>query len=135
MNWKIIKENKRNYADTSYYLKAERDYLQGKIVLDIYWVERFMYNLNVEFYSGKAKRKFLFFKNEKPELLYCTLVFYNDRIEKYGHQIMRMTEDSPLEKLNRLDSLQKDGVLNYKLRERHNVDFETTLPEKIEDTK
>ncbi|AZJ34794.1 hypothetical protein [Tenacibaculum singaporense] len=130
MNWKIITENKRRYADTSYYLKAERDCIEGTIVLEIYWIENFMYDLTVYLYRNEPKRKFLFFKSTKPETLYSCLVFYNGRIEKYGHQIMRMTEDAPLEKLKRLDSFQKDGVLNYKIGEKYSLDFTTTLPEK-----
>jgi len=130
MNWKIVKENKRKYADTSYYLKAERDCAEGTIKLEISWVERFMYDLTVNLYRKNPKRKFFFFKDKKPDLLYCSLVFYNDRIEKYGHQIMRMTDDSPISKLKKLDSLQKDGVMNYILSDKFNVSFETTLPEK-----
>ncbi|WP_106792416.1 hypothetical protein [Aquimarina sp. Aq78] len=130
MNWRIIKENKRKYADTSYYLKAERDCPEGTIVLEIRWIERFMYDLTVDLHRKKPKRKFFLFKNTKHESLYSCLVFYNERIEKHGHQIMRMTEDSPIEKLKRLDSLQKDAVLNYMIQEKYDVDFTTTLPEK-----
>jgi len=130
MNWRIIKENTREYADTSYYLKAERDCAEGIIVLEICWIERFMYDLTVHLHRKKAKRKFFIFNSKKSEPLYSSLVFYNERIEKYGHQIMRITEDSPLEKLKRLDSLQKDAVLNYKIQEKYDVDYTTTLPEK-----
>jgi len=130
MNWKIIKENKRKYADTSYNLKAERECDEGTIVLEVNWVERFMYDLTVGLYRKEPKRKFFLFKDTKPETLYCCLVFFNDRIEKYGHQIMRMTEDFPLEKLKRLNSIQKDAVLNHVIGEKYDVDFITTLPEK-----
>jgi hypothetical protein len=44
MKWKITKENKREYADTSYYLKAERDVTGGTLVLEISRVENFMYD-------------------------------------------------------------------------------------------
>ncbi len=130
MNWRIIKEKHREYADGSYYLKAERDCLEGTLVLEISFIERFMYDLTVNLYRKKPKRKFLLFKNTKPESLYSCLVFYNERIEKHGHQIMRITEDSPIEKLKRLDSFQKDAVLNYKLREKYDIDLTTDLPEK-----
>jgi hypothetical protein len=43
---------------------------------------------------------------------------------------MRMIKDSPIEKLKRLDSFQKDAVLNYKLREKYDIDLTTDLPEK-----
>ena len=43
---------------------------------------------------------------------------------------MRMTDDSPISKLKRLDTIQKDGVLNYVLCEKYDVNFTTTLPEK-----
>ncbi|WP_298418549.1 hypothetical protein [uncultured Kordia sp.] len=130
MNWRIIKETQRKYADESYYLKAEKQCLEGSLVLEISFIERFMYDLTVNLYRKKPKRKFLFFKSFKPDCLYNCLVFYNEKIEKYGHQIMRMTEDSPTEKLKRLDSFQKDGVLNYNIREKYDVDFTTHLPEK-----
>jgi len=65
MNWKIVKENKRKYADTSYYLKAERDCSEGTIKLEISWVERFMYDLTVNLYRKNPKRKFFFFKDTK----------------------------------------------------------------------
>ena len=130
MNWKIIKETKRKYADESYYLKAEKKCSEGLITLEISFIERFMYDLSVKLDRKEPKRKFLFFKDTKPDLLYSCLVFYNGRIEKYGHQIMRITEESPIEKLNRLDSFQKDGVLNWSLGEKYNIEFTTNLPEK-----
>ncbi len=129
MGWKIIKEHKRKYADTSYYFKAERDVPDGTLILEIKWIERFMYNLEVNLYSKNTGLKSIFKKVAK-QYLYGHLIHYNDRIEKYGHQIMRMTEDSPTEKLKRLDSFQKDGVLNYNIREKYDVDFTTHLPEK-----
>jgi hypothetical protein len=39
-----------------------------------------------------------------------------------------MTEENPIKVLNRLDSMQKDGVLNFVLSEKFNVAFETSLP-------
>lgn len=128
MKWKVIKENKRQFADKSYYLKAERECKEGKLILEICWAQ-IMYSLSVELFSENTNYK-RFFKKTNQEVMYSTLVFYNDRIEKYGHQIMRMTDDSPISKLKRLDSLQKDGALNYILSEKFNVNFETTLPEK-----
>ncbi len=130
MNWRIIKENQRKYADTSYYLKAERDCSEGTLVLEISWIERFMYDLSVHLHRKNTKPTFFFFGKVKPLSMYSTLVFYNDRIEKYGHQIMRITDDSPISKFKRLDSLQKDGVLNYMLSKKYDVDFTTTLSEK-----
>jgi len=47
MKWKIINEQKREYADTSYYLKAERNIKEGTLVLEINWVENFMYDLSI----------------------------------------------------------------------------------------
>lgn len=132
MNWKITQESKRNYADTSYSLKAERDSLEveGKLVLEVCWID-FMYELTVSLYRNEPKRIFIFFKSRSPETLYHCLVYYNERIEKYGHQIMRITEEAPLEKIKRLDSLQKDDVLNFMIREKYNVDYTTDLPEKV----
>jgi hypothetical protein len=128
MKWKIIEENKRDFADESYYLKAERNCSKGLLVLEICWAQ-FMYSLSVELFSTNTDYK-RFFKKTKRETMYHTLVFYNDRIEKYGHQVMRMTDDSPIKKLKKLNSLQKDGALNYILSEKFKVRFETTLPEK-----
>jgi len=128
MKWKIIKENKREFADKSYYLKAERECKEGKLILEICWAQ-IMYALSINLISKNTGLK-SFLKKESKRDLYGCLVFYNDRIEKYGHQIMRMTEESPISKFKRLDSLQKDGVLNYVISEKHNVTFETTLPEK-----
>lgn len=130
MTWIMIKETKRTYADSSYYLKAERECPEGKLVLEVSWIERFMYNISVDFYRKNSGRKLLFKRVTKPQLLYNCSVFCEDRIEKYGHQIMRITEESPILKLERLNSLQKDGVLNYNLSEKCNVDFVTTLPAK-----
>lgn len=130
MSWNIIVENKREFADTSYYLKAEKNCNEGIIILKINWVKSFMYDLTIQLHRKIPKRKFFFFKDNKPDLLYSTLIFYNDRVEKYGHQIMRMTKSSPIDKLKRLDSFQKDSVLNYNIGEKHNKFYVTTLPEK-----
>jgi len=127
MEWKVIKENKRQFADDSYYLKAERNCSEGLLILEICWAQ-IMYSLSVELFPKNTNYK-RFFKKNNQKVMYSTLVFYNDRIEKYGHQIMRMTDDSPISKLKRLDSLQKDTALNYILGEKFNVNFETTLPE------
>lgn len=131
MDWKIIKETKRKFADESYYLKAEKECTEGLITLEISFIERFMYDLSVKLYRKEPKRKFFLFKDTKPDLLYSCLDFYNGRIEKYGHQIMRMTQETPLKKLKRLDSFQKDGVLNWNLGKKFNIEFKTHLPEKI----
>lgn len=131
MSWNIIKEIPRKFADESYYLKAEKNCSEGRILLTISFIPRFMYESRITLKRTVPKRKFFFFKDTKPDELYSCLMFYNDRVEKYGHQIMRMTEDTPLEKLKRMDSLQKDGVLNYMIQEKHNVEFLTNLPEKI----
>jgi hypothetical protein len=133
MNWKIIKENQREYADTSYYLKAEMECSEGVLILEVCWIDSFMYNISVDLHRQVKARKSFFKKKVKPQLIFNCSVFLNDRIEKYGHQIMRITDDSPLSKFKRLDSFQKDGVLNWNLSERYNVNFETTLPEKEKD--
>ena len=130
MNWRVLKENLRKYADGTYYLKAEKACCEGNIVLEVEFIQRFMYDITVKLYRNEPKRRFLIFKSNKPETLFSCLVFYNERIEKYGHQIMRMTEVSPIERLKRLDSFQKDAVLNFKIGEKYNLDFLTDLPEK-----
>jgi hypothetical protein len=129
MKWKIIKENKREYADTSYYLKAERDITDGTLVLKISWIENFMYDLSVSLYTKNTGLKSIF-KKVSSRYIYGHLVSYTDRIEKYGHQIMRITEDSPMSKFKRLDSLQGDGVLNWNLFNKHDIEIKTKLPEK-----
>lgn len=121
MNWEIIKEIQRKYDDTSYYLCAERECSEGRLVLEVCWIDRFMYNISVVFYREDSGRRFLFKKVPKPRLMYNCSVFREDPIEKYGHQIMRITDDSPIAKLERLSSLQKDGVLNYNLNEKYSV--------------
>ena len=119
MSWTILQETKRSFADESYFLKAERDCLEGKLVLEIEWAQ-IMYAITVD----------LFRENSEAELIYDCMLFYEDRIEKYGHQIMRMTTVSPLEVFRRLSQSQQDGVLNYVLSEKYNVTYETTLPKK-----
>jgi hypothetical protein len=119
MKWKLVKETPRKFADESYYLKAERKCSEGILVLEICWAQ-IMYALTVELFKG----------DDSSELVYDCMVFHEDRIEKYGHQIMRITESSPLKKLKRLDSLQKDAVLNHVLSEKYNIVYKTTLPEK-----
>lgn len=130
MKWKIIKENKREYADKSYYLKAERDIMDGKIlILEINWIENFMYDLSVYLYKKNTGLKSIFKKVSK-HYIYGHLVSYNDRIEKYGHQIMRITDHCPMDKFKRLNSLQKDSVLNWNLFNKHKLEIKTTLPDK-----
>ena len=129
MKWEIIKEHKRVYADTSYYLKAKRDITDGTLVLEIKWVKNFMYDLSVYLYTKNSGLKSIFKKISK-NYLYGHLVFPNDRIEKYGLQIMRITEDSPMEKLKRLNKLQGDSVLNWNLSKKHDIEIKTMLPEK-----
>lgn len=119
MNWNIIKEEQRKFADESYYLKAERNCPEGKLVLEICWAQ-FMYNITVDLFQGVENKKHMF----------GCMVFCDDRIEKYGHQILRMTNVSPMNKLERLDSMQKDGVLNYNISEKYNVAFKSDLPQK-----
>ncbi|OCQ23752.1 hypothetical protein A7985_07375 [Pseudoalteromonas luteoviolacea] len=119
MQWKIIKETPRKFADESYYLKAERGCSEGTIVLEICWVQ-IMYALTVELFNGE----------EAPDLIYDCMVYREDRIEKYGQQIMRITDVSPVSKFKRLDSMQQDGVLNHVLCEKYNVAFKSTLPAK-----
>ena len=119
MSWKIIKEKQRECVDESYYLKAEQICPEGTLVLEIVWAQ-IMYALTVD----------LCRENTESELLYDCMVFCEDRIEKYGHQIMRITKDNPLRVLKRLDLTQKDGVLNNYLSEKHNVTYESTLPKK-----
>ncbi|AJQ95497.1 hypothetical Protein YC6258_03461 [Gynuella sunshinyii YC6258] len=77
-----------------------------------------MYALTVE----------IFKKDSDPELIYDCMVYYEDRIEKYGHQVMRMIESSPVKNLKKLNSFQRDGVLNHELSEKYNVTFKTNLP-------
>ncbi|MDT7831727.1 hypothetical protein RQM59_05010 [Flavobacteriaceae bacterium S356] len=127
MHWEIIKENKREYADTSYYLKAERNCSEGKLVLEVCWAQ-IMYVISVEIFSKNTSHT-RFFKKTNRQLLYGVFVFYNDRIEKYGHQIMRITNDSPISKLERMNSMQKDGVLNHVISEKCDMSFTTDLPE------
>ncbi|WP_299208769.1 hypothetical protein [uncultured Dokdonia sp.] len=130
MKWKIIKERKREYADTSYYLKAERDIKEGTLTLEIDWIENFMYDLSVNLHTKNTGLKSIFKKVSK-RYIYGHLVSYNDRIEKYGHQIMRITDESPMNKFKRLDSLQKDSVLNWSLLDKRNIEIKTKLPQKI----
>ena len=130
MKWKVIKEHKRKYADTSYYLKAERDVTDGTLVLEIKWVENFMYDLQVNLFTKNTGLKSIFNKVTK-RYIYGHLVSYNDRVEKYGHQIIRITDDSPMSKFKRLEELQGDSVLNWNLFNKHNIEIKTSLPEKI----
>ncbi|MGG8495457.1 hypothetical protein ACQY1Q_03500 [Tenacibaculum sp. TC6] len=130
MKWKIIKEHKREYADTSYYLKAKRGLIDGTLVLEVNWVENFMYDLSVHLYKKNTGLKSIF-RKESKRYVYGHLIFPSDRIEKYGHQIMRITEDSPMKSLKRLDELQGDSVLNWNLSNKYNLEFKTLLPEKI----
>ncbi|AOT08750.1 hypothetical protein [Pseudoalteromonas luteoviolacea] len=120
MNWKIIEEVPREFADESYSLKAECDCTEGTIVLEIVWAQ-IMYALTAD----------LIRINEEPELIYDCMVFCEDRIEKYGHQVMRITDKSPFSTLLRLSSMQKDGVLNHYLSERYGVTFRTELPRQV----
>jgi hypothetical protein len=46
MKWKIIKEIPRKFIDESYYLKAEYNYSEGTIILEIDWAQ-IMYALTV----------------------------------------------------------------------------------------
>ncbi len=130
MKWKIIKEHKRKYADTSYYLKAERDVANGTLLLEIKWVENFMYDLSVDLYTKNTGLKSIFKKVSKC-YIYGHLVPYYDRIEKYGYQIMRITDYSPMNKFKRLKELQGDSVLNWNLFNKNNIEIKTSLPEKI----
>jgi hypothetical protein len=62
MNWSIIKENPRKYADGSYYLKAERDCSEGTLVLEISFIERFMYDLTVNLHRKNRNENSFFLK-------------------------------------------------------------------------
>ncbi|WP_074406567.1 MULTISPECIES: hypothetical protein [Aquimarina] len=130
MKWKIIKEHKREYADTSYYLKAERNVTEGTLIIEISWIENFMYDLSVYLQTKNTGLKSIFKKMSKC-YIYGHLVFPSDRIEKYGHQIMRITDDSPMNRIKRLDELQGDSVINYNLFNKHDIEIKTKLPEKI----
>jgi len=44
---------------------------------------------------------------------------------------MRITDNSPISKIKRLEELQGDSVLNYNLFNKHNIEIRTKLPEKI----
>lgn len=120
MTWEVTQENKREYADESYFLKAQSECSEGSLILEVAWAQ-IMYALTVELIPN----------NSKPELVYGCMVFYEDRIEKYAHQIMRITQKSPLERLKRLNSFQKDGVLNYNLSEKFGVTYKSCLLEKV----
>jgi hypothetical protein len=128
MKWKIIKEHKREYADTSYYLKAKRNVKEGILVIEVNWIENFMYDLSVDLYTKNTGLKSIFKKVSK-RYIYGHLVSCNDRIEKYGHQIMRITDESPMSKFKRLESLQKDSVLNWNLFDKRNIEIKTKLPD------
>ncbi len=127
VSWKIIRENQRKFADKSYYLNAERECAEGTLVLEVSWPQG-MYAITVYLIHRDKKRSWIFFKKENRELLYSCFVTYNDRVEKYGHQLMRIADDSPISKFKRLDSLQKDAVLNWTLFSKHKVEFTTSLP-------
>ena len=118
MIWEIIKENKRQVADESYYLKATKNCPEGKIILEIEWAQ-IMYAITVDLVN-----------DAEDELLYCCMVFCEDRIEKYGHQIIRMTQNSTIDKLKKLEAIQKDAVLNCILSEKYGVTYKGNLPEK-----
>tara|TARA_Y100000815_G_C13230304_1_gene457778 strand:+ start:450 stop:848 length:399 start_codon:yes stop_codon:yes gene_type:complete len=129
MSWKIIKENKRMFIDTSYYLKAVREVEKGTLVMEIKWVENFMYDLSV--YLDKENKGFKsIFKKLTKRYIYGHLVFCSDRIEKYGHQIIRITDENPMSKLERLNELQKDSVINWNLSKKLNIEIRSNLPEK-----
>ncbi len=120
MSWEVIKENQREYADESYFLKAQAECPEGNLILEVVWAQ-IMYAVTVELIPN----------NSEPKLVYDCMVFYEDRIEKYAHQIMRITQKSPLERLRRLDGFQKDGVLNHNLSAMFGVTYKSSLPEKI----
>jgi len=71
-----------------------------------------------------------FFQKTKAQIIDSCFVSYDDRVEKYGHQIMRITKESPISKLKRMDSLQTDGALNWQIFSERNIEVKTTLPEK-----
>ena len=118
MAWKVIKELPREYRDESYILLAEKICTEGKLRLEIVWAQ-IMYSVTID----------LLVEGEEPNLIYDCMVFCDDRIEKYGHQLMRITKNMPVQKLLRLDSIQKDGVLNHYLSEKYNVEFKSELPD------
>lgn len=130
MKWKIIKERKRKYADTSYYLKAEREIIDGTLVLEVSWIENFMYDLSINLYTKNKGLKSIF-NNVSERYIYGHLIFPSDRIEKYGHQIMRILDNHPIKKLERIKKLQGDSVLNWNLSNKLDIEFRTSLPEKI----
>lgn len=119
MSWTIVKEKKRSFADESYFLKAVCSCAEGELVLEIVWAQ-IMYALTVELFPLKGD----------TELVYDSMIFYEDRVEIYGHKLMRITAKSTLSKLRRIDSMQKDGVMNYYLTEHHGVSFKSDLPSK-----
>lgn len=125
MSWEVIQENPRKYADESYCLKAQAECSEGSLVLEVVWAQ-IMYAVTVELVSNN-----LVSNNTERELVYDCMVFYEDRIEKYAHQIMRITQKNPLDRLKRLDSFQKDGVLNHNLSEKFGVKYKSCLPEKL----
>lgn len=131
MKWEIINEQKRKYADTTYYLKAKRVVKEGVLILEISWITNFMYDLQVNLFSKNTGLKSLFKKTSK-NYIYGHLVQCYDRIEKYGHQIMRITDNDPMSKLKRLDELQGDSVLNWNIFDKLGIEIKTSLPQKEE---
>jgi hypothetical protein len=129
MKWKIIKERKREYADTSYYLKAERKVTDGTLILEISWIKNFMYELSIDLCTKNTGLKSIFKKVSKC-YVYGHLIFPCDRIEKYGHQIMRIISKSPMKTLKKLNKLQGDNVLNWNLSNKHKIKIKTLLPKK-----
>ncbi len=119
MSWTVVKEKKRSFADESYFLKAVCSCTEGELVLEIVWAQ-IMYALTVELFPLK----------DDTELVYSSMIFSEDRVEIYGHKLMRITAKSTLSKLRRIDSMQKDGVMNYYLGEQHGVSFKSDLPSK-----
>ena len=62
--------------------------------------------------------------------MYGVIASIDHKVEKYGPQIIRMTQNDTLNSIQRMDSLQKDAALNWNLSNKFDVDFKTDLPEK-----
>ncbi|WP_428241545.1 hypothetical protein [Gynuella sp.] len=66
--------------DESYFLKAVCSCVEGELVLEIGWTQ-IMYALTVELFPLEGD----------TELVYDRMIFSEDRVEIYGHKLMRIT--------------------------------------------
>ncbi len=113
MSWQIIKEITRKYADESYYFKAVFSNDCYNVIIEADWAQ-IMYVLNAD----------LIVNSTKTETLFSSMVYCDDNIEKYTHQLVRIANHKPIEKIKRLQSLFQDGVLNFTLCENFNYQIQ-----------